>query len=726
MARFYNPYHFVPVEKPGAPQNHLSIRRADRWPERVTHERYAPNTHSGRLVVRLTTVTPTVIGAKPIREDKGEYATIETYRVEGRPAIPASTLRGLIGSVIEAASGGPLRILDNSSYSYRRGMEESLSAIGLLVEDGGALKLQPMSLPTLESTDGGHTFEAPARFRRVFPKPQFKVFFGDGETIRSNAFKYRTQTNINQAVPMPVKQLAWSGNTVIRDRSLHVKANRFAVGQDADTAEHPRLGLVRVLGCWGDRKEHIPPGKRHELWIPLPDAAVKALPISDEAKARFEDLANECTDRDESLPYEPKDTRQYKDGCRAEKYLRPQAGDMVYFDVDSSGMQVTEISFSTIWRSRVEDPKSGRAAATHAFFEQIDGELLPFHSGRKTVSLPEQILGFAEQEKSKEEPANGSAEEVPVPAALASRLRFCEAQLPDGAVGLLDPPVTLKILASPKPPCPAFYFKSRTGRGAYITKRGLDPSQHIPQGRKWYLHVKLAPGERPWETKKPSENRNQKNIVSPISSGQQFFFHIDFDNLSEQDLGLLLYALEPDAKFHHKLGMGKPLGLGSVKVEVLGYFRVDRERRYTVAGLKGGRYSVAALAEPGKALLARNQWPDRYRAEAEAPTDPADILAAAREAVLSSGIISPSTQKALSLLGDYGAAPSAAEVCYPANADQHDKEAEHFKWFLFNDGHRERGRGMSPKQQFLKPLPSERSLPSLVELEWDAPSAPRR
>src|SRR5580658_7019734 len=279
MARFYNPYHFVPVEKPGAPQTHLSIPRApDLWPERVTHERYAPNTHSGRVVVRLTTVTPTVIGAQQIRENKDECATVATYVVEGQPAIPASTLRGLVGSVIEAASGGPLRILDNSPYSYRRGMEESLSAIGLLVEDGGALKLKPMCLPTLESNDGGQTFEAPARFRRVFPKPQFKVFFGDADTIRSNAFKYRTQTDINEAVPMPVKQLAWSANKVIRDRSLHVKANRFAVGQDADTADHPRLGLVRVLGCWGDRKEHIPSGKRHELWIPLPDTGAKALP----------------------------------------------------------------------------------------------------------------------------------------------------------------------------------------------------------------------------------------------------------------------------------------------------------------------------------------------------------------------------------------------------------------------------------------------------------------
>jgi hypothetical protein len=53
--------------------------------------------------------------------------------------------------------------------------------------------------------------------------------------------------------------------------------------------------------------------------------------------------------------------------------------------------------------------------------------------------------------------------------------------------------------------------------------------------------------------------------------------------------------------------------------------------------------------------------------------------------------------------------------------DQPDKESEHFKWFVFNDGHRQQGSGMSPSGQFLKPLPSERSLPPLVELERDPP-----
>ena len=729
MARFYNPYHFVPVEKPAAAQTHLSIARKD-FPDskgdfaRVTHERYVSGTHSGRLVVRLTTVTPTVIGAEQKRERKDECATVEPYRIDGQPAIPASTLRGLIGSVVEAASNGPLRVLDNRGYSYRRGMEESLSAIGLIVEENGELKLKPMCLPSLESHDGGRTFEVPARFRRIFPKPQFKVFFGDRHTICGRDFQYRTHTSVEQAVLMPVKQLAWSGASVAPDPSLHVKANRFAVAQDADSRDAPRPGMVRVLGCWGEREKQMPPGKHHELWIPLPDAAAKAIPISEEARERFAQLANERTDRDESLPFEPKDTRQYRDGRREGKYLDLRAGDMVYFEVDAAGAKVTEIAYSAIWRGRVEDARTHSAATSHAFFAQIDPELLPFHPGRKTISMAEQILGFVEEKPRKEGAAKASQEDEPAGLALASRVRFADALLRNGAAGVFDPQVTLRILDSPKLPCPALYFKSAAGRGTYIAKRGMDPGQHAPQGRKWYLHAKPKPGERPWATARPAESTAQKNRVTPVAAGQEFYFHIDFDNLSEEELGLLLYALEPDAGFHHKVGMGKPLGLGTVKVEVLGYFRVDREQRYSVAGLRAGRYSAAALAAPGKALLDSDKWPQRYQVEAAAPMTEAGLLSNAREAILRTGIISPSIQKALSMLGAYASAPYAAEVHYPTNTDQRDKEAEHFKWFMFNDGHRERRRGMSPSSQFLKPLPFEKALPSLTELEWD-PETPR-
>ncbi|MEK7995065.1 MAG: TIGR03986 family CRISPR-associated RAMP protein [Planctomycetota bacterium] len=724
MSKFYNPYHFVPVEKPSKAQQESAIpkKQFPANPNRpwVTHERYVPDTVSGRLVARLTTVTPTVVGADQDRKDKKDFATVEPYLVSGRAAIPGSTLRGLVGSVIEAASNGAMRVLEDRPYSYRRKMQDSLSAIGVIVKVGVGFKLLPLCLPTLESRDGGRSFEAPARFRGIFPTPQFKVYLGDAIQIRDVSFGYRTAKGHKDAVPMPVKRLAWSGNSVVYDRSLHVKANRYAVSQDPDTSDAPRMGLVRVLGCWGRRTTEIPNSKKHELWVPLPGPEVKALPILPNAIDRFHTLADERTDEDASLPFHPLDTRRNENPEDKDRF-RLKANDLVYFDVNDKG-EVKEISLSAIWRGLVVNTRTGDAATAYSFFRSVDPELLPFNPDRKAISVAEQILGFAEDRSEEQKTEEGGL-------ALASRLRFADALLPEGSQDpLAQDFIPLKILGSPKTPCPALYFKSATGRGAYIGKRDLDPALHAPQGRKWYLHGQSKPGEEPWRTEYPNEEKTkkQKNLVRPIAAGHTFYFHIDFDNLSEVEVGLLLYALEPDAAFHHKIGMGKPLGLGSVKIEVLGYFPVDRAGRYSVAGLRAERYGASTLTAAGETIKASAKWPDRYREEGKGPAAAANPLQAAREAALGSGLVSAAARKALERLGNYSHSPQARDVRYPTNTDQRDKETEHFKWFVFNDGQRERGRGMTPRSQFLKPLTGETGLPPLDELEWEPPPPPRR
>ena len=74
---FDNPFHFVPVAKPTLelmPKDELPKRPTERAThQHVTHDRYVPQSldaakqpqpvDSGRIVCRLKTVTPTVLGA---------------------------------------------------------------------------------------------------------------------------------------------------------------------------------------------------------------------------------------------------------------------------------------------------------------------------------------------------------------------------------------------------------------------------------------------------------------------------------------------------------------------------------------------------------------------------------------------------------------------------------------------------------------------------------------
>jgi len=76
------------------------------------------------------------------------------------------------------------------------------------------------------------------------------------------------------------------------------------------------------------------------------------------------------------------------------------------------------------------------------------------------------------------------------------------------------------------------------------------------------------------------EYENQHTVFKRIEKGAIFRGRIRFENLSEVELGALLFALDLPEGLAHKIGMGKPLGLGSVKIKPQLYLS-DRSKRYS-------------------------------------------------------------------------------------------------------------------------------------------------
>ncbi|MFN8348812.1 MAG: RAMP superfamily CRISPR-associated protein [Spirosomataceae bacterium] len=72
----------------------------------------------------------------------------------------------------------------------------------------------------------------------------------------------------------------------------------------------------------------------------------------------------------------------------------------------------------------------------------------------------------------------------------------------------------------------------------------------------------------------------QFTVVQTIPISTTFNGRIRFDNLTEVELGALLRALNLPEGCCHKIGMGKPLGLGSIKVKA-DLTLVDREKKYS-------------------------------------------------------------------------------------------------------------------------------------------------
>jgi len=80
--------------------------------------------------------------------------------------------------------------------------------------------------------------------------------------------------------------------------------------------------------------------------------------------------------------------------------------------------------------------------------------------------------------------------------------------------------------------------------------------------------------EKKYKIKKP-----QSAIASCIVNQVAFTSRIRFENLTTEELGALLFVLQLPEGCNHKLGMGKPLGLGSVEIKP-SLTIIDRQQRY--------------------------------------------------------------------------------------------------------------------------------------------------
>ena len=136
-------------------------------------------------------------------------------------------------------------------------------------------------------------------------------------------------------------------------------------------------------------------------------------------------------------------------------------------------------------------------------------------------------------------------------------------------------PGTIKPLSSPQPTFFQFYLINNR-KGAENT-RTYD-NENITIGRKEYLNHAANMLDYQDETK-----TNLNSTITPLKKDSEFQFRIDFNNLNNYEFGLLLYSLNmkyDNRKVGFKLGMGKPLGLGSVEVESAAVKLINYEKKY--------------------------------------------------------------------------------------------------------------------------------------------------
>jgi len=791
---FINPFHFVPPTEAVEPSTVSDIQQTlASKPARdkkhvpsvpqLLHDRYlatgatptGPEHYSGRIVCRLTTKMACVFGnehhkVKLPQEQDGRRTLEDATRVDnfvlaGHAGIAGTSLKGMLSTIAEMASGSAMRVLNNRALSLRSSMKQSRSAVGMIVVHKGRRMLLPLALPTfsmpdgtLEPTDGSKNkiwHEILRRRQSIDPAATLTAIYVKKDTPAEFCFHpHRTVV----ALPGSFPGIAWDKPSErpkeIQHQDVTIRKNALLrpIKNDgeayevvpADPAGDQTWGIVRRL----QKPAVSPPRLWFSLFLPicrqwrndegrfeLPEEHKDVLLLdADEACREFDTIV---TDKFSNAPDAPSCTalQNQDDFSRptkpGQRLTNPglREGDLVFFR-PLSPTAVESVAIASIWRERVRwiwrrDTEDEKQPWLDQRTLLDTTEQRPMNRGRETVTMAEKLFGWVEV-RGDSKGTSDKKDEGDFVAAYKGRVRVSDA-ISELALhqSLVEPNrdtwadpeyeevkgyYPLRILASPKPPCPEMYMRYRNS-SADATALRKDLAQSAAgdiaiQGWKFYvLDAAAVDRDAParWMTRHAKAHVQQKTWVRPIKCGTAFWFHVDFENLTARELQLLCYALRPEKDFVHRCGFGKPLQMGGVKIEPLALAFIDRRQRYCAArGLLSRRQrfdrvvledreALAQLGNDGQSVVFSERG---YHRLLDVSNSPEASGAPASFAALSVGGLAEQFAKeikkhhhVMQLVGRPVNVPAdCCGVTYPRLRSQ-DGEEDIYRWFVANREH---------------------------------------
>ena len=200
----------------------------------------------------------------------------------------------------------------------------------------------------------------------------------------------------------------------------------------------------------------------------------------------------------------------------------------------------------------------GRARMFRLPYDRSLKDLVPEHLRNADLDLTEAIFGTV-----------GSAQNRP---AVKGRVFFENARASGHkpAGGWTHEKMTPSILSGPKPTTYVHYLTQPATSDDERFTTFLAGDTTVPRGYKVYFHrsddanadpLALARNQKPIPP-----NSKQHTSIEPVREGVTFKGRIRFENLLPLELGALLAAVELQPGCAHRIGMAKPLGLGSIRV----------------------------------------------------------------------------------------------------------------------------------------------------------------
>lgn len=170
------------------------------------------------------------------------------------------------------------------------------------------------------------------------------------------------------------------------------------------------------------------------------------------------------------------------------------------------------------------------------------------------------------------------------------------------------------VLGGPKPTCLPFYLVQNPDDIMVISggsknkrtppsMRNYNEKTSRLRGRKLYWHHDMD--ERSFLPEVPEGNANIKtrSCLHPLAAGATGQFRIHVDHLADTELGCLFEALELREASAHRLGMGRSLGFGSVRIRILAASLADSRQKYQSLNERLKRPVPADMGATGRAEL---------------------------------------------------------------------------------------------------------------------------
>jgi len=630
MSDFHNPYNFIPaLPREGRhpdlddalPSSHGKYH-ADRWSGRIAMT----------LTTKTPLLIPDAARLKEKGERGKEHKTYPLrIGSDGKPYLPATSIKGMLRSAYEAVTNSRLSVFSRHGdrLAYRMAAEGAANQNiypARVEQRNGELQLRILRAPDLFDKAGKlpryKTYQKRSEQRELDKGlKDLALTYADSKDYPQHGDRVWVRLNPRHEWEHKLSDLQQKnlkiGLKPQRNGSVHLpKSVVTRIVEWKEKSEKPGngewyKGWVCITGANMS-------GKRYErVFIESEDDPF--IPIEERVKALWEDLIANYQKEHER---DPRIANSKKINDRDSEIKRPQ---------DYTGDDIGKTAWSThIYQDDLKELKPGALCyvdLTHELkdktpselppesvkalipvmlsrrlYESSPADLLPqsLHPAENLSELSpaDRVFGWVRQKPGK--PNGEKLKETAYKGNLRIHSVVCDCSNPEDAIHpLSEEGLPLAILGEPKGQQARFYAAQNQQGHAYRnrspkTQRGLDKEQtyqasqnHGLRGRKVYPHHDGLP-EHYWDASLPEltqidgryqeyrrlkhegtdrDNQN-RSIQAWVKEGVVFKFEIDVTNLSSFELGALLWLLHLDEGQYHRLGGGKPLGFGSVRLEI--------------------------------------------------------------------------------------------------------------------------------------------------------------